>query len=153
MLCLHLLYCSIVLCLHLLCCYNISVSNSKDSQPQLKFNDFYKGSFGTSKEPLSVEHLAGIDTSTQESATEVNEERPTPRIITVKSVEDKKSPSPSISDVEEINSSPLGAQNVEENHKEKINVVLKLPPMEDDVEYSMDDISQYELSNTSGGEL
>lgn len=119
----------------------------------MKFNDFYKGSFGTSKEPLSVEHLAGIDISTQESATEVNEERPAPRIITVKSVEDKKSPSPSISDGEEINSSPVGAQNVEENHKEKMNVVLKLPTMEDDAEYSMDDISQYELSNTSGGEL
>ena len=119
----------------------------------MKFNVSYKGSFGASKEPLSVGQLAGIDTSTQESTTEVIEERQTPRIITVKSVEDKKCPSPSISDGEEINSSPLNAQNVEENHKEKINVVLKLPTMEDDAEYSMDDISQYELSNTSGGEL
>ena len=119
----------------------------------MKFNVSYKGSFGASKEPLSVGQLAGIDASTQESTTEVIEERPTPRMITVKSVDDKKSPSPSISDGEEINSLPLGAQDVEENHKEKVNVVLKLPTMEDDAEYSMDDISQYELSSTSGGEL
>ena len=135
------------------CCYNISALNSRENQSQMKFNVSYKGSFGASKEPLSVGQLAGIDASTQESTTEVIEERPTPRMITVKSVDDKKIPSPSISDGEEINSLPLGAQDVEENHKEKVNVVLKLPTMEDDAEYSMDDISQYELLSTSGGEL
>ena len=40
----------------------------------MKFNVSYKGSFGASKEPLSVGQLAGIDASTQESTTEVIEE-------------------------------------------------------------------------------
>ena len=114
------------------------------------------GSLDVSRDPLSLGQLAKTDNSEPNYSNIEPIEIPpgTPRLITVKSVDEKKSPTPSASEGEILRSSPLNEKyDQEENAKETLNVVLKLPTMEDDIEYSMDDISQYELSNISGGEI
>jgi len=55
----------------------------------------------------------------------------------------------SIEEIDELTNHSL--DSIEDDSIEKVNVVLKLPTMEDD--FTNDDISQYDLSDISGGEI